>query len=115
MNKKKSNSAKREREKRENLREVGALGPNAAVMANDGGGGEVAAVDVGHQVVVYVGLPRHRFVGEKESKPVRCVEWERTDDSVKTTEMKNGAVDFPTIITFYACGPGASVCVKCLC
>lgn len=39
-------------------------------MAKDGGGGEVGAVDVGHQVVVYVRLPRHRFVsgGEREEE-----------------------------------------------
>lgn len=57
-------------EKKANLGEVGALGPNAAVMAKDGGGGEVGAVDVGHQVVVYVRLPRHRFVsgGEREEE-----------------------------------------------
>ena len=36
------------------LWEVGALGPDAAVVADDGGGSEVAAVNLGHQVVVYV-------------------------------------------------------------
>lgn len=47
----------------EDLREIGALSPDGAIVAKDGGGGEVAAVGLGHQVVVYVGLPRHRFEG----------------------------------------------------
>lgn len=41
------------------LREIGALGPNGAVLADDGGGGEVVALDFAEQVVVDVGLPRH--------------------------------------------------------
>ena len=41
------------------LRKSGALSPNAAVMADDGGGGEVVAVDLAQQVVVHVRLPRH--------------------------------------------------------
>lgn len=57
----------RKKIKIEDLREVGALGPDTAVVANDGGGGKVVAVDVGHQVVVYVGLPRHRFGGGRKS------------------------------------------------
>jgi hypothetical protein len=42
-----------------NLRELVGLRPNAAVKANDGGGGELLAIDVAHQVVVDVRLPRH--------------------------------------------------------
>jgi hypothetical protein len=42
-----------------NLRESGALGPNAAVMADDGGGGQVIAFDFAHEMLIYVGLPRH--------------------------------------------------------
>ena len=43
------------------LREGRALSPDGAVVADDGGGGEVlpGAVDVAHQVLVHVGLPRH--------------------------------------------------------
>jgi hypothetical protein len=40
-------------------REGGALSPDAAVVADDGGGGEVVPVDLAHQVVVDVRLPRH--------------------------------------------------------
>lgn len=42
-----------------NLRESGALGPNAAVMADDGRGGQVIAFDFAHEMLIYVGLPRH--------------------------------------------------------
>lgn len=45
--------------KKWNLRESGALGPNAAVVADDGGGREVVAFNFAHQMVVYIGLPRH--------------------------------------------------------
>jgi len=43
------------------LRECSTLSPNGAVMADDGGGGEMVAcaIDVTHQVFIYVGLPRH--------------------------------------------------------
>lgn len=44
---------------RENLREVGALCPDAAVEADDGSGGEAAAVDIAHEMLIYVRLPRH--------------------------------------------------------
>jgi hypothetical protein len=40
-------------------REVGALSPDGAVVAEDGGGGEVVPLDLAHQVVVNVRLPRH--------------------------------------------------------
>jgi hypothetical protein len=43
-------------------RECGALGPDGAVVADDGGGGEVVvALDLAHEVLVDVGLPRHPF------------------------------------------------------
>lgn len=42
-----------------NLREVGALSPNTAVLADDSGGSEVVTFDVAHKVVIDVGLPRH--------------------------------------------------------
>lgn len=41
------------------LREGGALCPDGAVVADDGGGGEVVALDLAHQVLVDVRLPRH--------------------------------------------------------
>lgn len=41
------------------LREGGALGPDAAVLAEDGGGGEGVAFDFVHQLLVHVRLPRH--------------------------------------------------------
>ena len=44
---------------KKNLRESGALSPNAAVMADDGGGREMVAFDIAHQMVVHVCLPRH--------------------------------------------------------
>lgn len=43
----------------EDLREGGALGPDRAVLADDGGGGEVVAFDFAHQVLVHVLLPQH--------------------------------------------------------
>ena len=44
----------------EDLREGGALGPDAAIVADDGSGGEgITIPDVAHKVVVDVGLPRH--------------------------------------------------------
>ena len=42
-----------------NLREVGALSPGVAVVAEDGGGGQILTVDLAHQVIVDVRLPRH--------------------------------------------------------
>jgi hypothetical protein len=44
---------------REDLREAGALGPHASIVADDGRGGEMLAVDLAHQVVINVRLPRH--------------------------------------------------------
>uniref|UniRef100_A0A2P2K1F8 Profilin-6 n=1 Tax=Rhizophora mucronata TaxID=61149 RepID=A0A2P2K1F8_RHIMU len=41
------------------LREAGALSPDATVVADDGGSRETVAVDVAHEVVVDVRLPRH--------------------------------------------------------
>lgn len=48
--------------KRANRRKGGALRPNAAVLAEDCRGGEAVAVNIAHQVVIDVLLPRHRFV-----------------------------------------------------
>ncbi len=45
--------------KKEDLRESGALGPNAAIVADDGRGREVIAFDFTHEMVIDVGLPRH--------------------------------------------------------
>lgn len=45
--------------KEEDLRESRALGPNAAVVADDGCGGEVIAFDFAHEMIIDVGLPRH--------------------------------------------------------
>lgn len=45
--------------KREDLREGGALGPHTAIETDDGRGGEIVAVDLAHQVLVNVRLPRH--------------------------------------------------------
>jgi hypothetical protein len=42
-----------------NLGEVLGLCPDAAVVADDGGGAEVLAFDVAQQVVIDVRLPRH--------------------------------------------------------
>lgn len=50
---------RRGEERRFYLGEVGGLRPDAAVVADDGGGGEVVAVNLAHQVVVDVRLPRH--------------------------------------------------------
>lgn len=47
--------------RRRDLREGRALGPYAAIVADDGGGGEMLAVDLTHEVVIYVRLPRHFF------------------------------------------------------
>lgn len=46
---------------RRDLREVGALSPDRAVEAEDGSGGKMLAlaVDVAHQVLINVSLPRH--------------------------------------------------------
>ncbi|RWW48999.1 hypothetical protein BHE74_00044891 [Ensete ventricosum] len=41
------------------MREVGALGPDDTVMAEDGGGRKVPAVDLAHEMVIHVCLPRH--------------------------------------------------------
>ena len=41
------------------LREIGALGPNAAVVGDDSGGREMVSFDFTHQVIIYVSLPRH--------------------------------------------------------
>ena len=54
------NKKKKEKKKREeDLRESRALGPNAAVVADDGCGGEVIAFDFAHEMIIDVGLPRH--------------------------------------------------------
>jgi len=45
--------------KKQNLREAGALSPNAAVLAEDGGVSEVVTFDLTEKVVVDVRLPRH--------------------------------------------------------
>lgn len=42
-----------------NLRESFALSPDAAIVTDDGRGCKVVAVDVAHQVIINVGLPRH--------------------------------------------------------
>jgi len=42
-----------------NLGEALGLRPGAAVVADDGGGAEVLAIDLAQQVVVDVRLPRH--------------------------------------------------------
>lgn len=46
------------------LREGRTLSPDGAVVADDGRGGEVVscAIDIAHQVVIYVSLPRHIFL-----------------------------------------------------
>ena len=41
------------------LRESFALSPDAAIVTDDGRGCKVVAVDVAHQVIINVGLPRH--------------------------------------------------------
>lgn len=41
------------------LGECGALRPDGAVVAGDGRGREVVALDLAHQVLVHVRLPRH--------------------------------------------------------
>lgn len=46
-------------QRRAHRRERGALGPDGAVVADDGGGGEVVALDLAHEVLVDVRLPRH--------------------------------------------------------
>jgi hypothetical protein len=46
-------------EEGKNLGEGIGLRPDGAVVAEDGGGGEVVALDVAHQVLVHVRLPRH--------------------------------------------------------
>lgn len=55
----------KKREKNQRSRDLGegiALSPDAAVVAEDGGGGEACAVaDVAEEVVVHVRLPRHFF------------------------------------------------------
>lgn len=43
----------------EDLGEGGALGPDASVEAEDGGRGEVIALNIAHKVLVDVSLPRH--------------------------------------------------------
>lgn len=49
-----------------NLGEAGALGPDVAVLADDGGGGQVVALHLAHQVLVDVLLPRHLRSLERE-------------------------------------------------
>ena len=44
---------------RNDLRERGALSPDGAVMADDRRRGEVVALDLAHEVLVDVRLPRH--------------------------------------------------------
>lgn len=39
--------------------ERGALSPDAAVEADDGGGGELLTLNIAHEVIIDVGLPRH--------------------------------------------------------
>jgi hypothetical protein len=41
------------------LWECGALGPNGAVVADYGSGGQVVALDLAHEVLIDVCLPRH--------------------------------------------------------
>lgn len=50
----------RERE-RGDLREGRTLGPNTAIVADDGSGGEMLAlpINVAHQMVIHICLPRH--------------------------------------------------------
>ena len=50
---------KKKKKKRAHLRESRALGPNAAVVADDGCGGEVIAFDFAHEMIIDIGLPRH--------------------------------------------------------
>lgn len=52
---KRRKSVKRE----ENLREIGALSPNAAVLADDSSGREMVAFDITQQVIINIRLPRH--------------------------------------------------------
>ena len=44
-----------------NLREGSTLGPGVAIMTNNGRGGKMLAVaiNVTHQVIIYISLPRH--------------------------------------------------------
>lgn len=53
------------------LREVGAVGPDGGVMADDGGGGEgmAAAVDIAHEMLIHVSLPRHLQLISLDSQP----------------------------------------------
>lgn len=46
------------------LREGRTLSPDGAVVADDGRGGEVVscAIDIAHQVIIYVSLPRHFLI-----------------------------------------------------
>lgn len=41
--------------------EGGALSPDAAIKANDRGGGEMNTFHLAHQVIVDVSLPRHGY------------------------------------------------------
>lgn len=41
------------------LREIGALSPNGAVVTDDSGGGQVVALNVTQKVLIDVCLPRH--------------------------------------------------------
>lgn len=46
---------------RSNLREASTLGPGAAIMTNNGRGRKMLAIaiNVTHQVFIYISLPRH--------------------------------------------------------
>ena len=45
----------------EYLREGGALGPDGAILAEDRCGSEMLTVDLAHEMIIDVGLPRHLF------------------------------------------------------
>lgn len=57
------------RRKPRDLRESGALSPNAAVLAEDSGGREMIAINFAHEMFIDIGLPRH-----PEEKVIE-VEW----------------------------------------
>lgn len=57
----KKKQGERERKEDGNLRKWGALSPDAAIVADNGSGGEVLAlaINVAHQMIIDVRLPRH--------------------------------------------------------
>lgn len=56
----KSNQIKGELNRKElDRREISALSPNGAVMADNSGRCEMGPLDLAHQVVINVRLPRH--------------------------------------------------------